>query len=138
MVHRHGFPQLNKLEVCWFLCLKSMVKGELVRKETPEDADEVGHSFIYTNEEVQRIMKTMSLGDFIYSQYLKYISQVSRTENTALTKKILFTKSCKRFYRDPWLKISELLGVSVDQTKQLTQSRSDFFELVHQRLSSSP
>ena len=33
-------------------------------------------------------------------------------------------------YRDPWLKISELLGVSVDQAKRLTQSlRSDSIEL---------
>ena len=35
------------------------------------------------------------------------------------------------------MKIPELLGVSVDQAKRLTQSKSDFNELVRQRLSSS-
>ena len=40
--------------------------------------------------------------------------------------------------RDLWLKISRLLGVSVDQAKRLIQSRSDFTKLVHQWLSSSP
>ena len=118
-----------------------MVKGGWARKEMPEDVDEVSYSFI-TNEEVQRITKTMPLCDFTYLQYLLSTSfryGEMKSENTALTEKatVLFANSNKRFYRDPWLKISELLGVSVDQAKRLTQSRTNFIELVHQQLSSS-
>ena len=46
---------------------------------------------------------------------------------------MLFAKATKRFYRDPWLKAADLLGVSADQAKRLTQSRREFAELVRQR-----
>ena len=44
-----------------------MVKGGWARKETPEEVDEVGNNFIYTSEEVQRIIKTMLLRDSVFS-----------------------------------------------------------------------
>ena len=91
-----------------------------------------------TNEELENIMKTMPLRDVIYSHHLKYIAHVCRAENTAITKKLLFAKPSKRLYRNPWLKIADLLGVTVDQAKWLTQSRSEFAELVRQRFSPSP
>ena len=85
----------------------------------------------------ENIMKTMPLCDVIYSHHLKYIAHVYRAENTAITKKLLFALSL-RFYRNPWLKIADLLGVSVDQVKRLTQSRNEFAELVRQQFSPSP
>jgi len=130
--------QMRKLEICWFQCLRSMVKGGWKRKETPVDADENDYSFVYTNKEVENIMKTVPLHDFIYSQYLQYTAHICRAENTAITKKLLFAKPSKKYYRDPWLKIADLLGVSVDQAKRMTQSRSEFAELVRQRFSPSP
>ena len=51
---------------------------------------------------------------------------------------MLFAKPTKRFYRDPWLKAADLLGVSADQAKRLTQSRREFAELVRQRFNSTP
>ena len=63
---------------------------------------------------------------------------ICRAENTAITKKMLFTKPTKRFYRDPWLKAADLLGVSADQAKRLTQSRREFAELVRQRFNLTP
>ena len=41
-------------------------------------------------------MKTVSLRDFIYSQYLKYIAHICRAENTVITKKMLFAKPSKK------------------------------------------
>jgi len=115
-----------------------MVKGGWKRKETPVDADENDYSFVYTNKDVENIMKTVPLHDFIYSQYLQYTAHICRAENTAITKKLLFAKPSKKYYRDPWLKIADLLGVSVDQAKRMTQSRSEFAELVQQWFSLSP
>ena len=43
-----------------------MSRGGWERNETQADVDEVCGSFTYTNEEVQHIMKTMPLRDFIY------------------------------------------------------------------------
>ena len=64
---------MRKLEVCWFQCLRSMVKGGWKWNETPDDADEdeVDYSFVCTNKELENIMKTMPLHDVIYSHHLK-------------------------------------------------------------------
>ena len=115
--------QMRKLEICWFQCLRSMVKGRWKRIETSDHSDEVDYTFVYSNQELERILKTVPLRDFIYSQHLKHIAHICRAENTAITKKMLFAKPTKRFYRDPWLKAADLLGVSADQAKRLTQSR---------------
>ena len=89
--------QLKKLEVFWIQCLQRMVKGGWVRKEMPEDVNEVGYSFNYTNEEVQRASKRMPLSSM---QYLNYISRECRNENTALTKKVLLSKLRKSSLAD--------------------------------------
>ena len=130
--------QMRKLEICWFQCLRSMVKGGWKRIETSDHSDEVDYTFVYSNQELERILKTVPLRDFIYSQHLKYIAHICRAENTAITKKMLFAKPTKRFYRDPWLKAADLLGVSADQAKRLTQSRREFAELVRQRFNLTP
>ena len=115
-----------------------MVKGSWKRIETSDHSDEVDYTFVYSNQELERILKTVPLRDFIYSQHLKYIAHICRAENTAITKKMLFAKPTKRFYRDPWLKAADLLGVSADQAKRLTQSRREFSELVRQRFNLTP
>ena len=74
----------------------------------------------------------------INAQYLKYIAHVCRAENNAITKKIMFAKATRDYYRDPWIKISKLLGVDIDQAKRTTQSRKEFAELVRHRISKSP
>ena len=130
--------QMRKLEICWFQCLRSMVKGGWKRIETSDHSDEVDYTFVYSSQELEKILKTVPLRDFIYSQHLKYIAHICRAENTAITKKMLFAKPTKRFYRDPWLKAADLLGVSADQAKRLTQSRREFAELVRQRFNLTP
>ena len=66
-----------------------MIRGGWEWKETPDDADEVNSSFIYTNSDIQRIMKTAPLSNFIYVQRLKYISHIFRLPNTSNTMKML-------------------------------------------------
>lgn len=78
----------------------------------------------------------MPLCDFINSQHLKYVAHVCRAENIAITKKGLFAKPMRKYYKDPWLKIAQLLGASINQEKRLTQSKAEFTELT-QRFSSA-
>ena len=135
---------MKKLEACWMQCLRNMVKGGWSRKNVPGSSEdesedqEVDYAFVYTNKQIQDILKTTPLKDFIYSQYLKYVGHVCRAENSSLTKIMMFATPQRRFYRNPWIKISELLGVSTDQAKRMTQSRKEFAELVRRRFNSTP
>ena len=132
---------MKKLEGCWNQCLRDMVKVGWKRRNVPgsdEEDEEADYAFIYTNEQIVNILKTTSLRNFIYSQYLKYIGHICRAENTALTKILLFAKPQIRYYRDPWGKISELLGISSDQAKRMTQSRNEFAKLIRKRFNPSP
>ena len=38
-------------------------------------------------------------------------------------KKLLFAKAAKKYFRDPWLQIAGILGVSVEQAKKETQNK---------------
>jgi retron-type reverse transcriptase len=125
---------LRKLEVCWFQCLRNMVKGGWRRRNREEGE----YQFVYSNVDIQNIVKSSPLRSFIYAQHLKYIAHVCRAENTALTKKLLFAKPTKRYYRDPWIKMSEILQVSIDQAKKLTQSKNEFAKLVHRQTNLPP
>ena len=81
-------------------------------------------------------MKTVSLRDFIYSQYLKYIAHICRAENTAITMKMLFTKPSKKYCREPWTKIADLHVGSVNRPKEVGTLRTA--GLVWQRFNQSP
>ena len=129
--------ELKRLEACWHEMLRSMVRGGWSRKQ-PENPDEEGYAFKCTNEKIQHILKTTPLRDYINMQYLKYVGHVCRMSNNAIPKKMLFATSQRKCYRDPWIKISELLGMSPDQAKKSTQSRNEYNELLRQRFSSTP
>ena len=133
--------ELKKLEVCWVRMLRSMVKGGWKRRNVPEEGDnetEADYSFIYSNRKIQEIVRTQPLESFINSQYLKYIGHVCRRENFNLTKKIMFSKPTKPYFRDPWIKISNLLGTTTEMAKRCTQQRRQFAELVTNSINSSP
>ena len=126
--------ELKKLKSCWNQCLRDMVKGGWKRRHVPENEDddeEANYAFIYTNEQIQNILKRTPLRNFMYSQYLKYIGHICRAENTALTKILLFVKPDRKYYRDPWGKISGLLGVSSDQAKWATHRLMTMSPLYH-------
>ena len=109
-----------------------MVRGGWSRRSS-ENPDEAEYAFRYTNNDIQRILKTTPLRDFVDEQYLKYIAHVARMENTAIPKKMFFATPQRSYYRDPWIKISELMGMSSDQAKRITQSRKEFDGLMRQR-----
>ena len=127
---RPSEQQIKKLESCWFGFLRRMVKGGFRRKPN-EIENETNFSFVYTNLDLQNIVKTKPLRDFMNVQYLRYISHVCRRSNNNLTKLSLFFIPSKSHVRDPWLLISNLLGgISIEQAKRETQSRPGFNRLL--------
>ena len=122
--------QLDRLEACWNELLRSMVRGGWKRVNVDDDAAEKDWRFIYSNEDIQRILKTTSLRDYIYEKHLRYIGHIFRLPNTAIVKKLMFAKPTRRYYRNPWLKIAELLGVDEEQAKRVTQNRKEFEGLI--------
>ena len=128
--------QIKKLESCWNECLRSMVKNGWKRRNVGDDVEpkEADYRYIYTNQQIQDILRTTPLRNTIDAQHLRYIAHVCRSQNTCLTKKMLFAKPERRNVRDPWLKYSNMLSVSILQAKKLTQSRSDFAEMIQTRI----
>ena len=57
--------QMKKLEACWYRILRNMMKGGWVCGESPDESEEVNYSFLCTNNEVQKVIKTIPLRDFI-------------------------------------------------------------------------
>ena len=83
------------------MLLRSMIKGGWARgdslksresEESPEETEEVDYSFLYTNTEVQKVIRMTPVNDFIYTQHLKYNAHVCRSPNTSITKIMLFAK----------------------------------------------
>ena len=128
--------EMKELEACWHELQRSMVRGGWGRKKAV-NVDEEEFAFKYTNEDIQNILKTSSLRDTINEQYLSYIGHVCRMPNDSIPKKLLFAKPQKSHYRDPWIKMSDILGISPDQIKKSTQSRNGYFELLRQRFNST-
>ena len=125
--------EIKKLEACWFGFLRRMVKGGF-RKKPSEPENEVNFSLVYTNTDLQRIVKSQPLRDFIDIQYLKYIAHVCRRPNTNLTKLSLFISPKVNYYRDPWINITKLLGdITIDQARRETQSKTGFIRLLKRK-----
>ena len=134
--------ELRKLKTSWFQCLRNMVKGGWKRRFIPDGSEdeelEADYGYVYSNEKIQKIIGTQPLENFIKSQYLKYIGHVCRAENSRLTKKTFFAKPTKAYFRDPWLKISRMLGTTSDEAKRTTQLRERFAELVRKNTNQPP
>ena len=121
--------EIKKLESCWYGCLRKMVRGGYRKKK--DDSEEETFSFFYTNKDIENIVKTPPLRDFISVQYLSYIAHICRKENSDPTKMALFFIPKARYFRDPWVKISKLLGgISISQCQRETQSRPGFRNLL--------
>lgn len=126
--------QLKKLEACWSQCLRSMIKGGWRRLEaTNEETEEF--RFFYSNRRVEKLTKTSPLRNYITEQYLRYTGHICRAENYNLPKIMLFAEPTQPYYRDPWVKIAQMLGTSIDQAKRTTQDRAKFAGMVSRRTS---
>ena len=128
--------QIKQLEACWNECLRNMVKKGWKRRNVGEDVEpeNADYGFIYSNQQIQEILRTTPLRDAINAQHLRYVAHVCRSENTCLTKKMLFAKPRRNNVRDPWLMYSDMLSISTEQAKKLTQSRSDFAEMIQSQI----
>ena len=124
--------EMKKLESCWSGFLRSMVKGGWKRKAAEEEGVEE-YRFVLTNERIKNIIKAVPLRSFIDAQYLKYTGHVCRAGNSSITKTMMFAKPTRSNYTNPWIKISNLLGVSEHQAKTETQNRCEFAALIHRR-----
>ena len=113
---------MRKLKGCWVQHLRYMVKGGWARQPTPEGVEEECYKYIYKNREIEEIVGTMHLPNFIEKQHLKYIAHICRSPNSAITKKLLFAEASKPYYHNPWIRIVNLLQLSTDQAKASTKS----------------
>ena len=118
--------EIHSLEVCWYEILRKMISGGFRRKNQTAD----DWRYQYSNKDLEAIIGTCRLRDFINIQYLRYVAHVCRRPNTALIKRLFFAKSQKPYYRNPWIKISQLLNVSEEQAKRDTQSSVKFSKLL--------
>ena len=109
--------EMKTLEVCWIQCLRGMVRGGWRRKGDNNENEE-DYSFVYSNDWIQEIEGTQPLEKFVNKQYLNYIGHICRGENMGLTKIMMFAKVTSRYFRDPWIKVSSLIGVSIEQAKR--------------------
>ena len=87
---------------------------ERFEKESNSEG-EATFAFKYRTSDIETIIGTPPLRDFIYVRYLKYIAHVCRRPNSNLTKKELFIKPTAKYVRDPWIKIEKLLNMDKDQ-----------------------
>ena len=90
--------EISKLEVCWYGCLRRMVRGGFKRKQGLDGEDTF--RFFYSNQDLERIVKTPPLRDFIRVSYLKYIAHICRQQNNSLVKINMFSiTKCKYFIK---------------------------------------
>ena len=64
--------QMKKLEGCWYHLLRNMIKGGWARRDS-ENLEEENFSFLYTNIEVEEVIRTMPLRNVIYSTCIQYL-----------------------------------------------------------------
>mgnify|MGYP000594662591 CR=1 FL=1 len=128
-----GEAHMKKLKSSWIEMLRHLVKGGWARLSTPEGSEEEMFSLKYRNEDILAITKSKHLDNVVRGQYLRYIGHVCRSSNTMLTNKMLFAKSKKPYQRDPWINISKMLKVSIEQAKRETQVKSGFAALIQKQ-----
>ena len=104
------------------------------RLSTPKKAEpDAEYRLRYSATDILYIAKTSSLRNVIRSQYLKHIGHVQhvcRCPNTLLIKKMLLANAKRPYQRTPWINITKLLNVSIEQAKRSMQDKSGFTALV--------
>ena len=128
--------EIRKLETCWFECLRTMVKGGWKRQDSEVEGEEE-YRFVHTNLDLIDIIQTAPLREEILAQRMRYYGHVCRRDNLSITKRIMFAKPKKLYYRDPWKKLSSHIGIEVDQLLRMTQSRKQYKDVIHRMISTS-
>ena len=58
--------QMKMLEGCWYRLLRNMIKGGWARRDS-DNLEEENFSFLYTNIEVEEVIRTMPLRNVVYT-----------------------------------------------------------------------
>ena len=61
-----------------------------------------------------------------------YFGHICRRDNKSLTKKMLFAKSKRPYYRDPVKKLASENGIEISQLLKMTQSRQQYKGFIEQ------
>ena len=81
---------VRKIEGAWYGMLRRMVRNGWKRRRDLDDGEDDDMAYIYRNNDLERIVGTPNIRDFLNVQYLRYIAHICRRENTNLTKKMMF------------------------------------------------
>ena len=138
MVHLPGGNEreVQRLESCWFECLRTMVKGGWKRVES-SDENESEFRFVYRNSDLEDILGTTSLREEIVAQKMRYYGHICRRDNNSLTKKMMFSKSKRPYFRDPWKKIANQSDIKISQLLKMTQYRQQYKDFIKRMKSAS-
>ena len=128
--------ELQKLESCWFECLRTMVKGGWKRQEASEEG-ESEFRYVHTNANLQHILQTTSLRQEVLAQKMRYYGHICRPDNKSLTKQTMFAESRKPYVRDPLKKLANECGIEITQLLKMTQSRPKYKGFIDQMKSAS-
>ena len=121
--------EMKRLETCWYGMLRRIVKNGHRRAPRPENE----YALKYSNSDLEKIIGTAPLRDFITVMHLRYMAHACRNGNDSLVKRMIFAIPKRPRYVDPWLKLARILNVTPEQIKRDTQSLERFNELLRQR-----
>ena len=92
--------------------------------------DDLDWSYVFSNQQLKEITKTADISNFCKSQHMRYIAHVTRLDNNAFQKQLLFSTDHKRYARDRWLKFEKELNMSKLQIQNLMQNKKQFTSLL--------
>ena len=122
---------IRKIEGAWYGMLRRMVRNGWKRRRDLDDGEDDDMAYIYRNNDLERIVGTPNIRDFLNVQYLRYIAHICRRENTNLTKKMMFLIPSAKNIINPWIRVARLLGgISLEQAQKSTQDKARFNELL--------
>ena len=111
-----------------------MVKGGLKRQDSEVKREEE-YRFVHTNLDLIGIIQTAPLREEIFVQRMRYYGHVCRRDNLSITKRMIFAKPKKLYYRDPWKKLSSHIRIEGDQLLRMTQSQKQDKDVIHRMIS---
>jgi hypothetical protein len=100
--------------------------------DTVPEPDGLDWAYVIDNENLRLITKTTNISSFCKIQHLKYIAHITRLENDALQKQLLFKLEHTKYSRDPWIKMEKDLNISKEQIQKTMQNKQEFMSLLHQ------
>ena len=132
-----SLSELKKIEVIWHGFLRKMVTNGYRRKNVPDEylqakklnlnpPEPENWSFVYSNNDLEKITKTAGISNFCKSQHLEYIAHVSRRTNDSFQKQVIFATNRKKYARDRWKKLEKELPIATFQLQSLMQDKTEF------------